>query len=174
MCMYVCIVCIYIYILCYIYIYIEREGHECTYDCNKYIRMNRHAYAYIPTFRHTCTHACTCLYTDGLCVRMIMVRILTNCGTVYTAHTRPLPSEMTQHKVVHTSFSFFYNLDSPMSLAKFCLPCSDLLYVLSWRGVSVFPLLAVLPAYAGLHNTTQPYKQSQDCNSLNVGTCIYI
>ena len=114
-CTYVCMyVCMYIYIYANIYIYIyiyiyrerEREGHECTYECDKYIRMNRHAYAYIPTFRHTCTQACTCLYTDGLCVRMIMVRILTNCGTVYTAHTRPLPSEMTQHKVVHTSFSF--------------------------------------------------------------------
>ena len=83
--------------------------------------MNRHAYAYIPTFRHTCTHAHTCLYVNSLCVWMIMVRILTNCGTLHTTHTHThlaTSDKMKQHKVFHESFSLILQLGLPKVCGK--------------------------------------------------------
>ena len=48
-----------------------------------------------------------------VCKTVCMVRILTSCGTLYTAHTGPLSSEMKQHKVFQASFMLILQLGLP-------------------------------------------------------------
>ena len=55
------------YMLKPMHIYIYRPG-ECVNILIKYIHLNTHAHAYIPTFRLTWAHARTCLNAYGLCV----------------------------------------------------------------------------------------------------------